>query len=167
MKMKLITLFFMTFMSLGRTATIPDFKLPDLENRRLSFSDIKGERLTVIDFWATWCKPCVRAIPKLVELQDNYSDKGVRVVGINVDSPRNTQKVKPFSRSLGVNYPILLDMNSELSQQLQVSVLPTIFIADSDGEILFIHQGYRPGDDRILVEKVESLIQKLENGDKN
>ena len=166
MMKKLIIVFVFIFFSIGQSAKIPEFKLTDLKNRRVSFSDVKGERLTIIDFWATWCKPCVRAIPNLVELQKDYMDRGVQVIGINVDSPRNTPKVKPFVRSLGVNYPILLDINGELSQQLQVSVLPTLFIADAEREIVFIHQGYRPGDDKILIEKINSLLKKSENDEK-
>ena len=52
--------------------TVEDFKLNDLDNKRTNFSDIKGEKLTILDFWATWCKPCSRAIPKLIELYEDF-----------------------------------------------------------------------------------------------
>ena len=90
--------------------TVQDFTLNDTENEPVSYSDLKGDKLTVIDFWATWCQPCVSSIPKLVEIRSDYMDKGVAFIGISVDSPRNLSKVKPFSHSLGIDYPVLLDL---------------------------------------------------------
>ena len=146
--------------------TVPDFKLKDLENRRVSYSELKGRKLTLIDFWATWCKPCLRAIPKLVELHDNFKDQGVNTIGVNVDSPRNTPKIKPYVRSVGINYPVVLDLNSELSQELHVTVLPTLLIVDANDEIVYIHQGYRPGDEKVLHNKIRELLKEPESDDK-
>jgi thiol-disulfide isomerase/thioredoxin len=140
--------------------TIDDFTLKDLENKRVSFSDLKGEKLTILDFWATWCKPCSRAIPKLISLYEAYKDSGVQVIGISVDSPRNLPKVKPFVNSLGITYPILLDSNSELMSELQVTSLPTFLIVDAQNEIVFFHRGYRPGDETIIREEIDKLINK-------
>lgn len=138
---------------------IDDFTLNDLDNKRVSFSDLKGEKVTILDFWATWCKPCARAIPKLITLYEDLKDQGVQVIGINVDSPRNLPKVKPFVNSQGINYPIMLDSNSELMSELQVTALPTILIIDDQNEIVSIHRGYRPGDDIILREEIDKLIK--------
>ncbi len=137
---------------------IDDFTLKDLDNKRVSFSDLKGEKLTVLDFWATWCKPCARAIPKLITIYEDFKNEGVQMIGISVDSPRNLVKVKPFVNSMGIPYPILLDYNSELMSRLQVTALPTILIVDDEDEIVFIHWGYRPGDEDVLREEIEKLI---------
>ena len=117
-------------------AKLDNFTLRDLDNKKTAFADIKGEKLTVIDFWATWCKPCSREIPKLVDLYTKYKEKGVQFIGINVDSPRNMPKVRPFANSLGINYPVLLDSNSELIARLQVTAMPTVLIVNSDSEIV-------------------------------
>jgi len=138
---------------------IDDFTLKDMDNKRVSFSELKGEKITILDFWATWCKPCARAIPKLVSLYEAYKDSGVQVIGISVDSPRNQAKVKPYVNSVGITYPILLDSNSELMSELQVTVLPTILIIDDQNEISFIHRGYRPGDEIFLKEEIDKLIR--------
>ena len=81
------------------------------------------------------------------------------MIGISVDSPRNLVKVKPFVNSMGIPYPILLDYNSELMSRLQVTALPTILIVDDEDEIVFIHWGYRPGDEDVLREEIEKLIR--------
>ena len=144
----------------GKTVAgkIDDFTLKDLNNKRVSFSDLQGENLTIIDFWATWCKPCARAIPELITLYEDYKNQSVQVVGICVDSPRNLAKVKPFVNSMGITYPILLDSNSELMSELQVTALPTILIVDNQNEIVLIHRGYKPGDEIFLREEIDKLL---------
>ena len=137
---------------------INDFTIKDIDNKRVTFSDLQGENLTIIDFWATWCKPCARAIPELITLYEDYKEKGVQVIGISVDSPRNLPKVKPFVNSMGITYPILLDSNNELMSELQVTSLPTILVVDSQNEIVLIHRGYRPGDEIILRDEIDKLI---------
>jgi thiol-disulfide isomerase/thioredoxin len=165
--MKKILILVLIISAVSYTTTIPDFKLKNLDNRRISYSELKGTKFTVIDFWATWCKPCLRAIPKLVEINDEFSDQGIAIIGINVDSPRNTPKIRPYARSMGINYPVLLDINSEVSQELQVTVLPTLMIADTENKIVYVHQGYRPGDEIILREKIIALLKELESNEKD
>ena len=88
-------------------------------------------------------------------------EKGVQVIGISVDSPRNLPKVKPFVNSMGITYPILLDSNNELMSELQVTSLPTILVVDSQNEIVLIHRGYRPGDEIILRDEIDKLIANI------
>ncbi len=138
--------------------TIPDFRLKDLENKSTTYSELKGEKLTVIDFWATWCKPCRSSIPGLVSLYKKYRSKGVQFIGINADGIRNLSKVKPFARSAGMNYPVLLDLNGEVMAELQVSALPTLLISNSSDEIVFFHQGYRPGDEKVIEQEISRAL---------
>jgi cytochrome c biogenesis protein CcmG/thiol:disulfide interchange protein DsbE len=156
-----IFVFLIVFNSLN-AAKVHDFRLKNTENERVAYSDLKGAKVTVLDFWATWCKPCVRTIPKLVDLYEQFSDQGVQFIGINVDSPRNTQKVKPFSKSLGISYPVLLDINSEVMSQMSVTLLPTLFLVDENDEIVLMHQGYRPGDEKIIAQEIKNILENNE-----
>jgi peroxiredoxin len=160
-KLIILTLFFLFIgKNISFGGTIEDFTLNDLNNKRSSFSDLKGENLTVLDFWATWCKPCARAIPKLIALYDQYKDSGVQIIGISVDSPRNLSKVKPYASSRGINYPILLDTNSELMSKLQITALPTVLVVNARDEIVYVHRGYRPGDEKILQDEIDQLLSE-------
>ena len=135
---------------LGVQGQEPVFRLRDLDNQWKDYSALKGSRLTVIDFWATWCQPCVRSIPFLSEMAEELGDRGVRFIGVSIDGPRNQSKIKPFVQSMGVGYPILRDIDSELMSELGVTAVPTLMVFDAAGEMIFFHEGFRPGDEKTI-----------------
>ena len=141
----------------------PGFRLKDLNNQTQTFSKLKGEKLTVVDFWATWCKPCARALPKLNMLYERYAEEGTAFIGINVDSPRNSSKVKPFANSYKIKYPIVRDPNSSFSGEVSVNSFPTLFIINSNNEIIYIHQGYKPGDEKLIEKEIRMLLKLQDN----
>jgi len=143
----------------GMNAQEPYFRLKDLSNQWKEYDDLKGPRLTVIDFWATWCQPCVQAIPHLNTMSALYAERGVAFIGVSVDGPRNQSKISPFIKSMGVSYPILRDINSELMSELNVSAVPTLLIYDSSGKLVHTHEGFRPGDEVLISEMIESSLE--------
>ncbi len=152
--MMILTLTAMTV----RAGSIADFELKNVNGRITKFSQVKGARLTLVDFWATWCKPCLKAIPKLSAIARDYESKGVKVVSINTDSPRNSSKVKPFVRMYKISYPVLLDPNGIITARLNVSAYPTLFIVNDRNEILYTHIGFRPGDGEQLRKKLDEFL---------
>lgn len=136
----------------------PVFQLQDIHNEWKEFEDVKGEKLTVIDFWATWCQPCVRSIPELNKIAIEMEDKGVKFVGISIDGPRNQSKILPFVSSMGIEYTILKDINSEVMSEMNVTSVPTLLIIDKEGEIVYTHEGFRPGDDKVIKEEIENYL---------
>ena len=139
---------------------VQNFHLKNLNNRTVSYKSLKGEKFTVIDFWATWCKPCVKSLPKLVEMSDEFKSQGINFVGISIDGPRNLAKVKPFARSLGVTYPVLLDTNSDVMAKLGVKAVPSLLIVNSDDEIVYFHEGYKPGEEIAIREEILKLLEE-------
>src|SRR5262245_53268574 len=81
-----------------------DFTMKDMHGIDVKLSDFKG-KVILLDFWATWCGPCKYEIPGFVELQDKYGPKGLQVLGVSVDDPR--EKLAPFADHYRINYPIL------------------------------------------------------------
>ena len=146
--------------TLGNAQKVYDFQLENTEGQVVKYSEISGEKLTVIDFWATWCKPCVNSIPKLVELSDAYSDKGVKFIGISIDSPRNVSKIKPFTKSVGINYPVLLDLDQEVLRDLNVAVIPTLLVIDENNDVVYIHEGFAPGDESEIKNEIDHLLDE-------
>jgi thiol-disulfide isomerase/thioredoxin len=143
-----------------KAQTIYDFRLENTEGKKVSYTEIQGKNVTVIDFWATWCKPCINSIPKLVELSRSYNPEEVSFIGISIDSPRNLSKVKPFTETVGIGYPVLMDTDQQLMQDLNVTVIPTLLIADAEGEIVYMHEGFAPGDEVLIKEEIDRIINE-------
>ena len=156
------TLLFMAcaiFSYFGLSAqNVKNFELKDIENNLRNYNELKGEKLTLIDFWATWCKPCNKAIPELNKIYDSFKPKGVEIIGINCDGPRSVSKVGPLSKSLNIQYPVLIDINSEIKTELNIIALPTLIIVDTNGKTVWIHEGFVDGDAEIIIEELEKLL---------
>jgi cytochrome c biogenesis protein CcmG, thiol:disulfide interchange protein DsbE len=155
-----ITILFFLFLFVGLNGqTVRNFQLKDIDNVSHSFSELKGDKLTVIDFWASWCKPCQKAIPELNKIYEKYKEKGVQIIGINCDGPRSVSKVSPLVNSLQIKYPVLLDINSEVMNKLNLSAFPTLVLANSEGKIVWIHEGFVEGDTESIVSEIEKNIK--------
>lgn len=154
--MKLIYLALLLFIGIELQAqTIKNFSLKDTQNNTKSYEDLKGEKLTVIDFWATWCKPCLKSIPAINTIYEQYHDKGVSFISINCDGPRSIAKAGPMSQSLKIQYPVLLDIDSTVKTQLNLSAFPTLIIVNAKGKIVWFHEGFVPGDEKEIMAQIE------------
>lgn len=159
MKYLIMFLIVINFASVS-SAQLPEIEVKNLNQDWVSLNDLSGEKLTVIDFWATWCKPCVTGIPKLNVIYEEFSKQGVEFVGINIDGPRNQSKVKPFVHSLGIKYSIVLDPDQELVDDFNVTAFPTLIVIDEKGKQVFIHEGFLPGDEKKIKDEITKLLKK-------
>jgi len=162
---KLALIFMLTFLlsmlaSIQAPARVQSFSLRNLDGDLVKLDDYLGKGPIILDFWATWCKPCVKSLPKLQKLYEAYKDKGLIVLGINEDGPRSLSKVEPFANSLGLTFPILLDENREVVRKYQVSGFPTMIIIDRNKKIVNTIIGYRPGDEKKLKVQIEALLKE-------
>jgi alkyl hydroperoxide reductase subunit AhpC len=89
-----------------------------------------------------------------------YKGKGVEIIGINCDGPRSISKVAPLSKSLQIQYPVLLDINSELKSELNILVFPTLIMVNSKGKIVWIHEGFVSGDTEIIISEIEKQLKE-------
>lgn len=112
----------------------PEFKIKNLEGREVSLSDLKG-KVVLVNFWATWCKPCTIEIPWLIELQKEYGDKGFTVVGIAMDD-EGTKVVGPYVQKEKIDYPIWIGNDDVAAKFGGVLGIPTSFLISKDGQIV-------------------------------
>ena len=140
--------------------SLAGLRLQDLEGQSVELASYLGKGPLILDFWATWCKPCITALPELQRLHTDLTPRGVQIVGVNEDGPRNAPKVKPFAKTHGIDFPIVLDLNRAAQSQLQVSVLPTTLLLDSKGTVVRTSFGYRPGEIDALRKAAEALLDK-------
>lgn len=135
-----------------------NFTLKDVHNNISSFEELKGDKLTLIDFWTTWCKPCQKSIPQLNEIYDTYQNKGVQIIGVNCDGPRSVAKVAPYTMAHQIKYPVLVDINSELMNDLNLANFPTLIIVNAKGNIEFVHEGFVTGDEKLIKQKIDNYL---------
>lgn len=142
-------------------------KLPSVSMKNLSGATVNSteilnrEGLTVINFWATWCKPCVLELNTLKDYYPSWKKElGVKIVAVSIDDSRNTSKVGPMVNGKGWEYEILLDPNSDFKRALNVTNPPHTFILNPQGEILWQHNSFAPGDEDELYETLKKLSSK-------
>jgi cytochrome c biogenesis protein CcmG/thiol:disulfide interchange protein DsbE len=116
----------------------PDFSLPDLTGQRLDLSSYRG-KVVLLDFWATWCGPCLEEIPHFVELQNTYGDQGLQIIGVSMDD--GPEPVRDFYQRFKMNYPVV--MGNAKTGELYGGVLglPIAFLIARDGRITAKHIG--------------------------
>jgi len=142
----------------GRRA--PEFYLDDMEGNTVALSDMTGKGPVIISFWATWCKPCLEELRALQDLYEEFNDSSVQLLAISTDSERSLAKVKPFAKSRGYIFTILLDTNSDVARQYYVQTIPYSLVLDKAGSIVYTHTGYKKGDENEVRRIVEGLLQQ-------
>ena len=119
-------------------SSVPAFSMQALDGQTITSDDLRG-KVTLVNFWATWCGPCRAEIPDLIRLQARYSDH-LQVIGVSTDEGP-VEKVEAFAAEFGINYPIVMD-TPELNRAFPgVMALPTSFIVDPDGRVVQTHVG--------------------------
>ncbi len=147
-----------TTMSYGANAKAPEFTLKNIDGEDVTLSELLKDGPVVLDFWATWCKPCIKAFPDLQELFDKYEDCGLTVVAISIDGPRSTSKVKPFIASKGNTFEVLLDPSMAVAKKYHVTSVPRTVLVRQDGTVAWAVTGYRPTNHAELDAAVAALI---------
>jgi len=139
----------------------PEFTLPDVAGNDVRLEGLLERGPVIVDFWATWCKPCIKAFPGLQRIFDNYRDCGLSVVTVSIDGPRTTSRVASLIKSKGYTFGVLLDQSQKVARKFHVSSVPRTFLIDANGEIVLSLTGYRPGNEKQL----EAAMAKLFPGD--
>ena len=132
----------------------PSFTLRDLNGEQVSLSDFKG-KVVILDFWATWCPPCVQEIPHFIELYEKYKEQGFAMVGISVDHG-GVRVVKSFVQKYQVNYPILMTDGQVDKAYGNITSIPTTFVIDRQGNIWRTYIGYR--DKAVFEADIKALL---------
>jgi thiol-disulfide isomerase/thioredoxin len=131
----------------------PEFKLTGLDGKPVSIRDFKG-KVILVNFWATWCRPCRAEIPDLVELQNKYKDR-LQIIGLDVDDD-DPDAIKNFVAEFGINYPVVVATPEVRIRYGGIPALPTSFVLDTEGRIVQKHEGLR---DPVLYEvEIRSLL---------
>ncbi len=133
---------------------VKNFTLKSTDGKDVSLADYRG-KVVLVDFWATWCPPCRKGIPDLVELQKQYGDKFV-VIGITLDREKTLKDVVPFVESYKINYPVVYGTDEVVNHFGGVEAIPTAFMLDQNGKVVSKHVGLQPKS--VIEEEIKALI---------
>lgn len=160
--MKRIFIFFFVFVAaLSVQAQLPKVVLKDIHGKSVSTDTLSNNgRPFIIDFFATWCKPCNRELDAISEVYADWQrETGVKIIAVSIDQAQNTNKVKPLVDNHGWEYEVLLDPNGDLKRAFGIQMIPFVLIVDGKGNVVYKHQGYTDGAEEELIEKVRELIK--------
>jgi len=141
-------------------AQLPQTILKDMNGRTVQTDTLNnGGKPFIIDFFATWCKPCNRELDAIAEVYDEWrEDTGVKIYAVSIDQAQNINKVKPLVDNHGWEYDVLLDPNSDFKNSLGIVTIPYTMVVDGKGNIVYRHNGYADGAEEELIEKVRELV---------
>ena len=124
-----------------RPFSAPGFQLPDLETHMRALSDFQGHYV-LLNFWATWCKACLKEMPSLEKLYQRLQSHGFVVVAVSTDTEGDA-KVTPFVSKLQLTFPILLDADQAVSKRYGARDLPSSFLLNPQGQVIAAAKGER------------------------
>ncbi len=136
----------------------PDFSAADLQGRSVALAELRTRKAIVLDFWATWCGPCMRALPDLQELHEEFRERGVEIVAVNLGE--DLERVREFVERNEYTFRVVTDRDSVIGSRFGVSAIPTTVVIDTDGRIESIRIGYSPTHKARLRQMLERLLKE-------
>jgi thiol-disulfide isomerase/thioredoxin len=145
-----------------KSRKLPEVMIKDMTGKTVKSTEVLNTNgITVIDFWATWCKPCILELDNIAELYPKWQkETGVKIIAVTIDDARNASKVAPFVKGRDWTYDVYLDENSDFKRALNVGNIPHTFLLNKNGEIIWQHNSYAPGDEEELYELIKKEAAK-------
>lgn len=135
-------------------STTKGFTLPNIKGETQSLTDYRG-KVVLVNFWASWCMPCVEEMPELTQLKQHLAGQPFEILALNVGEGEN--RVKHFAKRTSFNLPVLMDKSSKVFNEWKIEIMPTSFLIDARGRVRYRARG-NPGWDN---EQTLSIIEKL------
>jgi thiol-disulfide isomerase/thioredoxin len=138
-------------------APAPDFVLDSNTGKPIKLSGLKGQ-VVMINFWATWCKPCRQEMPLLDSIYKQYKGKDFVLLGVNVEP--DPKEAAGFLQKTPVSFPVLYDVKSQVTNLYKVAVMPSTVFVDKKGNLRALHRGYNPGDENEYMNNIRMLMRE-------
>jgi len=157
-----LTLCLMAFKFDGQK--IPSVVLKKLDGTKINSSTFSNDgKPMIIDFWATWCKPCKKELDAVAEVYEEWQkETGVKLIAISIDDARSSAKVVTDVKAKGWTYEVYIDENQDFKRAMNVNNVPHTFLVNGKGEIVWSHNSYAEGDEAKLYE----ALKKVAKGEK-
>jgi peroxiredoxin len=141
----------------GTRAT--DFTVRDTKGHTVRLSDYLGKKSILLDFWATYCEPCLGEMPYLEKMYEANKDRGFVIIALAMDGPETVAEVPSFAARNGLTFPVVLDADSHVASIYNPkSSAPLSVLIDKRGDVVRVREGYNPGDEALVAADVASTL---------
>lgn len=138
------------------------FELQTVEGTTYKLEEEIGKKVILLDFWATWCKPCLRELPHINSIYEKYKDQNLQVLAISIDTAASKSQIRPTVNRYKFTFPVLLDTDNNVIRSYSPSRnVPYLVIIGADGTIIREFSGYKPGDEKLVEDIVKEELEKL------
>jgi len=144
------------FINIAMAEKAPDFSLQG-EGSIIELSSFKG-KVVYLDFWASWCVPCRQSFPFMNNMHEKYSEEGLKVIAINLDTERD--KADRFLKIIPADFTIAYDPAGKVPELYKLSVVPSLYLINGDGEIVYKHSGFRSSQNEKLESKIRQVLSE-------
>ena len=141
----------------AKSVAAPDFTLKSRDGKNVRLSDLRGQ-VVLLNFWASWCGPCRQEMPILDEIHNKYKSLGFSVLGVNLDA--KSSKAIKYLKDTPVSFPVLYDPKGDVSSQYGVQAMPSTVIIDKDGNVRYLHEGYKSGYEDDYRKQIKTLMRE-------
>jgi cytochrome c biogenesis protein CcmG/thiol:disulfide interchange protein DsbE len=139
---------------------LPSVQLKDMNGKSVNTAQLGFDGPVVISFWATWCSPCKRELNTIQELYEDWQEEtGVHLVAVSIDDEKTKNSVPTYVNGKGWEYLVLMDPNGDFKRAMGVNNVPHTFLVDAQGNIVYSHNNYMPGDEDKLYEEIKKVAK--------
>jgi cytochrome c biogenesis protein CcmG/thiol:disulfide interchange protein DsbE len=140
--------------------TVPSVNIKDLKGSMINTGTFNNDgKPMIINFWATWCMPCKRELNNIAEVYiDWVEETGVKLIAISIDDARSESRVIPYVNGADWDYEVYIDSNADFKRAMNVNNVPHTFLVDGEGNVVWQHNNYAPGDEDELYDQVKALV---------